>query len=130
MEMTGFKCSYGYITNLMERNGLKTKKRTTNRQQTITTYLNLWPGWIRGIRDFAIELNIVDEESKRMKPNHNFNIDEFGISGATKVSKGHHIVPGDAQMINVTGLMTTRAPDYRMATIAGLMPSGGFNVGM
>ena len=124
LNIKGFKASRHWVYKFALRNDLKWKKNTTDKQQTVHSYLIVWDQWIGCLRDYCISVGLVTPRgfitSFRL-----WNADEFGIEPSTHNFK--HLTAGGS-MVNSQQLKMTLSVSKRCCTVTGIVPKSGFPI--
>lgn len=118
-----FKASRNFIDRFAKRFHHKFRKTTTTRVQPFYSFLYCWIEWIKPFREWVKTLGICTPIGYIRSANV-WNIDEWGFEPDSKTLK--HMVPEDANMINVQQLTMVPAVKKRMATVCGIVPKSGF----
>ena len=122
LKIKNFHASRRWVYRFAARAGLKWKKRTTSKQQTIHSYLIVWDSWIRCLREFCINVGIVTPRGY-ITSFRVWNADEFGIEPMEYHYK--HLVD-DGCMVNSQSLKLSISTTKRYCTVTGIVPKSGF----
>jgi len=118
-----FKCSRNFIQRFAKRHQQIWRYKTTNRQQSIESFLQCWIHWIKPFRIFVLSIGLVTPFGYIRSPNI-WNCDEWALEPDGEKLK--HMVPINAKMVNAPELCMTPAIGKRIATITGIVPKCGF----
>ena len=118
-----FKGSRNFIQRFAKRHGQIFRKKTTNRQQSIESFLQCWIVWIKPFRVFTASLGLVTPHGF-IRSQNIWNCDEWALEPDGEKLK--HMVPQDTNMVNAPELCMTPAIGKRIATITGIVPKCGF----
>ena len=119
-----FKASRNFLNRFAKRHRYKWSYTTTDRQQSIESFLQCWNVWIHSFRTFIGTLGFVTPD-KYISSINVWNCDEFGLEPLGQRLK--HMVTKSANMINSQQLLSSRAGDKRCCTVTGIVPKSGFN---
>lgn len=121
-----FKASRNFIARFAKRHNYKWSTITTDRQQSIESFLQCWNVWIHSFRKYIGTLGLVTPYGYITSRNI-WNIDEFGIEPISSSTKLKRMVGKGANMINGKELMCVPSTSKRAATITGIVPKSGFD---
>ena len=118
-----FKASRNFVNRFAKRHEYKWAKVTTDRQQSIESFLQCWNVWIHSFRKYIGCLGLVTKYGYITSRNI-WNIDEFGLEPIAPKLK--RLVGKGANMINGKELICVPSTSKRAATVTGIIPKSGF----
>ena len=119
-----FKASRHWVYGFARRHNLRFKKITTDKQQTIHSYLIVWTDWIVCLRKYCINVGLVTPRGF-IKSFRLWNCDEFALEPSAQQLM--HL-SGEGCMTNAQQLKLTVSTTKRYCTITGIVPKSGFPI--